>query len=208
MTDERGPDGFCCGTCELAELTSQGKVRFEPSPHLLVGDDEFVAVVHEVSGIAVVRRVALRRGDRVVIGRSPDVDIVIQSKFADRRIFALEVTATGAVFAEDVGSACGTLVNGKRIARRRLNRRDVINVASNTFITFQQGEECGRPTQIELACAPADGATVAPGSADSAPLREATAAAPASPAPADTTSPRGRPGIWRWLQAQFREFAR
>jgi FHA domain len=230
MGDVRTPDGLCCGTCELAELTAQGKVSFQQSPHLFVGDDvdDVIVVVHEMLGDGlVVRRLSLRRGQRLVVGRSADVDIVIRSKFADRRIFALEVTAAGAVFAEDVGSSCGTLVKGRRIARQRLDQCDVINVASNTFLTFQHGDEIGGPTAIELAYAARKNATEATGSAvASAPARGAVAVArpglrAAEPVESEviaaamvasehvtgaaelpTQVARGR-SVWQWLRARL-----
>lgn len=150
MADGHAPEEPCCGTCELAEQTARGEVRFEPSPLLIVGDgDTDVVILEPVKGELEVRRLPLHRGQRFVVGRAGDV--VIQSRFADRRIFALEVTATGAVLAEDVGSSCGTLVNGMRIGRKQLCQRDEINVAGSTRLLFQQGEQRGTATPIELA---------------------------------------------------------
>lgn len=187
------PDGLCCGTCELAEATAQGKLSFEQSPHLVVGDDDTVVVVHErISGKSVVRRLPLHRGQRFVVGRAGDV--VIESVFADRRIFSLEVTATGAVFIEDVGSNCGTLVNGARIDRKRLDQRDAINVANNTWLTFQQHDERGQPTPIERAYAE-------PPSAEQAASRETPASSESTPAALPPAAPPRR-SLWQWLRSR------
>lgn len=118
---------------------------FESSPFLIVGegDTEVIAHAHRVA-----RRLLLCRGQRLVFGRGPDVDVVIDSPLASRRIFSLEVTAEGAVFIEDVGSTCGTNVNGQRVERIQLRCRDVVSVGGG-WILFQQGELLGAPTMFE-----------------------------------------------------------
>jgi len=208
MGGEDASNGFCCGTCELAELTVQGKVSFEQSPHLVIGDDDSVVVIHErVGGPMIIRRLPLHRGQRFVVGRRAEVvDVVLESRAASARIFALEVTATGAVFIEDVGSACGTLVNGRVIERARLNQRDQINVAGNTFFTFQQGDERGTPTVFERVAA--EWAAGAP-AAGSPPVRSSSPREPAvgaipegSPVVVALPALSRRHGIWRWLRSR------
>jgi len=120
------------------------------SPQLFVGDSETVMVVHEMLREGqIVRRIPLRRCQRLVVGRDDGADIVLQSATASRRHFALEVTPTGAVFVEDLSSCCGTLVNDERIDHRQLEQGDVLKVGSSVYLTFQQGEDVGKPTHFE-----------------------------------------------------------
>lgn len=138
--DDHEASGFCCGTCELADRTARGEVRFEHSPPLVVGDgdgDTDLLIADPDRDGNHVRRFALRRGMRFVVGRA--ADLVISSPAGDRRIFAIEVTDTGSVFVEDVGSACGTLVNGERVKRRQLGQRDIIHAAMSVYLRFLQG---------------------------------------------------------------------
>ena len=120
------------------------------SLHLFVEDSETVMVVHEMLREGqIVRRIPLHRRQRLVVGRDDSADIVLQSETASRRHFALEVTTTGAVFVEDLSSCCGTLVNDERIDRRQLEQGDVMKVGSSTYLTFQQHEDVGEPTNFE-----------------------------------------------------------
>ena len=131
---------FCCGTCELADRTARGEVIFEASPELVIGrgDTQLIVTVSEVGG-RTLRRFGLYRGMRWIVGRNPSCDVVIDSAMASRRIFSLEVSVSGAVVVEDVGSACGMLVNGMRVQRQQIQRNDRIHVGGGELV-FMQGD--------------------------------------------------------------------
>lgn len=70
---------------------------------------------------------------RVVIGRAPDSEIHIDSKFASRH-HAQIVNNEDGCFVEDLNSTNGTLVNGKPVKKRKLNDGDVISIDANEFV--------------------------------------------------------------------------
>lgn len=135
----------CCGACEVAGQTARGERSFPASPLLVVGDDDTDLAVSSDDGV--LRKLVLRRANQFVVGRKADVKI--DSMMASSRIFRLEVTEAGEVFVEDVGSACGTYVNGKHAAgRQQICQQDQIQVGGAT-LRFEQGaareEAQGRP---------------------------------------------------------------
>ena len=57
------------------------------------------------------------RGDRLVIGRSPRVDVVLESGHVSRQHAELTRDPGGAWWIRDLGSVNGTLVNGVVLVR-------------------------------------------------------------------------------------------
>jgi pSer/pThr/pTyr-binding forkhead associated (FHA) protein len=62
----------------------------------------------------VVKQFAIEEGERLVIGRSSEADVVVDNTAISRRHTALE-RRNGVYFLEDLGSLNGTMVNGKKI---------------------------------------------------------------------------------------------
>ncbi|MFZ5764955.1 MAG: FHA domain-containing protein [Thermodesulfobacteriota bacterium] len=62
----------------------------------------------------VVKQFAIEDGERLVIGRSSDADVVVDNTAISRKHTALE-RRNGVYFVEDLGSLNGTMVNGKKI---------------------------------------------------------------------------------------------
>jgi pSer/pThr/pTyr-binding forkhead associated (FHA) protein len=66
-------------------------------------------------------------GRHARVGRSPDCDIVLRDDSVSRR--HVEIAVRGGVCAlRDLGSCNGTYVNGRRVARARLRRGDVLRL--------------------------------------------------------------------------------
>lgn len=57
-------------------------------------------------------------GDRMVIGRSPRVEIVLEDDAVSRRHAELERDADGSWWVTDLGSINGTRVDGQRLTER------------------------------------------------------------------------------------------
>jgi len=62
----------------------------------------------------VVKQFAIDEGERLVIGRSSEADVVVDNTAISRKHTALE-KRNGVYFLEDLGSLNGTMVNGKKI---------------------------------------------------------------------------------------------
>jgi pSer/pThr/pTyr-binding forkhead associated (FHA) protein len=96
-------------------------VRPEPKP---VGPDEVLArIIVAHSGEHVEER-QLRPG-RLIIGRTPENDLQIDSRFISRHHCQIITTAEGSVL-EDLNSTNGVYVKSKRIRKHHLNDGDVI----------------------------------------------------------------------------------
>ena len=75
--------------------------------------------------------------DRVLIGRGEEADVRIDSVFVSR-YHALIVTDDGQDLMLDLGSTNGLLVNSRRIVRRALKDRDLIQVGPARVIYLNQ----------------------------------------------------------------------
>lgn len=75
-----------------------------------------------------------------VLGRSPDVDIMINDSRISRR--HLQITVEGEdVSIEDLGSTNGTFVNGDRIKLHKLKADDKIQISPATIFKFSLADE-------------------------------------------------------------------
>jgi len=71
----------------------------------------------------------------IKIGRLQTSDIRLDDDKVSRMHAVIEVTAPGEVFIIDLGSASGTLVNGEKINKRKLQTGDQIQVGGCRFET-------------------------------------------------------------------------
>lgn len=84
-------------------------------------------------------------GQRIVIGRAHECDIVLQSADVSRRHAELVVTSAGLVL-KDLGSHNGVLVNGRKItAECTIRPRDRINIATFELSLVSQGGAAESP---------------------------------------------------------------
>ncbi len=80
-------------------------------------------------------RVSPLTGQRLVVGRSPDVELVLASDTVSRQHLEVVRDDSGRWWARDLGSRNGTAVNGKVISSQPLTFGDVIQVEDYT-LTF------------------------------------------------------------------------
>jgi hypothetical protein len=70
---------------------------------------------------------------RVIIGRAPDSDIHVESKYVSRH-HAQIVTTNEGCFVEDLNSTNGIMLNGTLVKKQLLADGDVISIDENEFI--------------------------------------------------------------------------
>jgi len=75
---------------------------------------------------------------RCVIGRTPDSDLQVESKFVSRHHAQVITTADGSVI-EDLNSTNGIYVGGKRVRRHRLQPGDVVTLGMHKIAYFRAG---------------------------------------------------------------------
>jgi type II secretory pathway predicted ATPase ExeA len=83
------------------------------------------------------------RPGRLVIGRTPDNDIQIDSKFISRHHCQI-VTQTDACVIEDLNSTNGIYVKSKRVRRHNLNDGDVVQVGQHEVMYIDERASRGR----------------------------------------------------------------
>ena len=77
-------------------------------------------------------------GERMVVGRSPKIELVLESDTVSRQHMELVKDGAGQWWVRDLHSRNGTLVNGARVVSQRLNYGDVIQV-EDYFLTYVRG---------------------------------------------------------------------
>jgi pSer/pThr/pTyr-binding forkhead associated (FHA) protein len=126
-------DQPCCGACgHAAEVAGRGGAAPGAGPHLRVAlgadgapRDAFLVL----QGRSAAPETIPLRQARVVLGRTPPADIVVDSPVLSRRQCAFDLS-TGVVLVEDLRSTCGTYVNGETIggSPRALRAGDEVRV--------------------------------------------------------------------------------
>ncbi len=71
---------------------------------------------------------------RKVIGRTPDNDLQIDSKFISRHHCQLVTGSDGITVIEDLNSTNGIMVRGKRVRRHTLRDGDVVSVGQHEIL--------------------------------------------------------------------------
>lgn len=108
--------------------------------------------------------------DRLLVGRGEEADIRIDSVFVSR-YHAFIVRHAGQDLLIDLGSTNGVLVNSRRIARRALRHRDLIQVGPVRVMYFNERlAEDAQPDPGETICFARPGFPPAAGQDDSATL--------------------------------------
>jgi general secretion pathway protein A len=75
---------------------------------------------------------------RKVIGRTPDNDLQIDSKFISRHHCQLVTGSDGVTIIEDLNSTNGIMVRGQRVRRHTLRDGDVINVGQHEILYINE----------------------------------------------------------------------
>src|SRR5207253_2779882 len=123
-----------------------------------------------------VQEIPLRIG-RVIIGRTPDNDVQIDSRFISRHHCQV-ITTAHSCHIEDLNSTNGIYVKAARVRRHHLNDGDVVLVGKHELIYVDERAARGRGAFAD----PASGGV---SFSDTAPGRHTPAGAPAAAAGAD-----------------------
>ena len=78
---------------------------------------------------------------RFVIGRTPDNDLAIDSKFVSRHHAQVITDREGQSVIEDLNSTNGIVVGGKRVRRHRLAAGDVVSIGTHRLAYFREEPE-------------------------------------------------------------------
>ncbi len=129
---------------EFAARTNRmraGISEIAPAPRM-ISSDEVVARIIVAHGGEHVEERPLRVG-RLIIGRTADNDVQIESKFISRHHCQITTTADGSVL-EDLNSTNGVYVKSKRIRRHHLNDGDVVALGKHEIMYVDERSIRGR----------------------------------------------------------------
>ena len=142
--NEAAPDG-----AERSDLTSTGRFKSDSprrGPGLYVGPhdtstheavpDVPLAKLIVVSDGRTIGELPLRTG-RTIVGRTPDNDLQIDSRFVSRHHCQI-LTKPNACIVEDLNSTNGITVKSKRVLRHNLNDGDVITIGRHDLIYIDE----------------------------------------------------------------------
>jgi hypothetical protein len=116
-----------------------------PAPREPAKDEVLARIIVAHGGEHVEER-PLRVG-RLIIGRTVDNDVQIESKFISRHHCQITTTADGSVL-EDLNSTNGVYVKSKRVRRHHLNDGDVVVLGKHEIMYLDERSARGRhPTQ-------------------------------------------------------------
>jgi type II secretory pathway predicted ATPase ExeA len=104
---------------------------------VLSTDSKAVAELHLVPG-------------RKVIGRTPDNDLQIDSKFISRHHCQLVTGSDGLTVVEDLNSTNGIVVRGKRVRRHTLRDGDVVTMGQHELLYVDSGAQHLADTHDDL----------------------------------------------------------
>lgn len=176
------PRGLANGGGDATSSTG----RFRRGPGLYVGPDEgtedpatrpAMAKLVVVAEGKTVGELPLYMG-RTIVGRTPDNDLQIDSRFVSRHHCQI-ITRTDTCVVEDLNSTNGIVVKSRRVRRHNLNDGDVITIGRHDLIYLDQRAERSGVTGGHSATAVAD-ALRERGQQDAAQLPEAEDAEPAA----------------------------
>ena len=109
--------------------------RTTPARHEAVPDTPLAKLIVVTDG-RTVGELPLRIG-RTIIGRTPDNDLQIDSRFVSRHHCQI-ITKPNACIVEDLNSTNGIMVKSKRVRRHNLNDGDVITIGRHDLIYIDE----------------------------------------------------------------------
>jgi len=131
---------------EFAARTNRMRaVAPAPPPPRPVGPDEVLARVIVAHAGEHVEERPLRLG-RLIIGRTVDNDVQIESKFISRHHCQIVTTVEGSVL-EDLNSTNGVYVKSKRVRKHHLNDGDVIVLGKHEIMYLDERSARARAQQ-------------------------------------------------------------
>jgi type II secretory pathway predicted ATPase ExeA len=134
---------------EFAARTNRMRAGFEqePTTHRPVDADEVLARVIVAHAGEHVEERPLRLG-RLIIGRTVDNDVQIDSKFISRHHCQIVTNADGSVL-EDLNSTNGVYVKSKRVRKHHLNDGDVIVLGKHEIMYLDERSARARAHQAQ-----------------------------------------------------------
>jgi type II secretory pathway predicted ATPase ExeA len=124
-----------------AHTTETERLAPPPSPSLPTAGRPSVARLLVATDGRTVQEVVLRIG-RVIVGRTPDNDVHIDSRFISRHHCQV-ITTTHSCVVEDLNSTNGIFVKSNRVRRHHLNDGDVVLIGKHELIYID--ERAARP---------------------------------------------------------------
>jgi type II secretory pathway predicted ATPase ExeA len=112
-----------------------------PAPRPPSGDEVLARIIVAHGGEHVEER-PLRIG-RIIVGRTVDNDVQIDSKYISRHHCQITTTADGSVL-EDLNSTNGVYVKSKRVRRQHLNDGDVVVLGKHEIMYLDERSARGR----------------------------------------------------------------
>ena len=112
-----------------------------------VSSDEVLARIIVAHGGEHVEERPLRVG-RIIVGRTADNDVQVDSKYVSRHHCQITTTAEGSVL-EDLNSTNGVFVKSKRVRRHHLNDGDVVVLGKHEIMYLDERSARGRPAVLE-----------------------------------------------------------
>jgi type II secretory pathway predicted ATPase ExeA len=134
---------------EYAARTSRlraGITEPQASPRPVSSDEVLARIIVAHGGEHVEER-PLRIG-RIIVGRTVDNDVQIDSKYVSRHHCQITTTAEGSVL-EDLNSTNGVYVKSKRVRRHHLNDGDVLVLGKHEIMYLDERSARGRPAALE-----------------------------------------------------------
>ncbi|MEX0735564.1 MAG: AAA family ATPase [Steroidobacteraceae bacterium] len=132
---------------EFAARTNRMRAALQaaaPVPQVVARDEVLARIIVAYGGEHVEER-PLRIG-RLIIGRTVDNDVQIDSKFISRHHCQITTTSDGSVL-EDLNSTNGVYVKSKRIRRHHLNDGDVIVLGKHEIMYLDERSARARAQQ-------------------------------------------------------------
>ncbi|MEM9303230.1 MAG: FHA domain-containing protein [Pseudomonadota bacterium] len=83
-----------------------------------------------------------------VIGRQSDCDVCLPSDEVSRRHAQITLTSEG-LFVEDLDSANGTFVNGRRVKREKIEPGDELKLDTVRFLVQSPGQDTGKQAAVK-----------------------------------------------------------
>jgi len=112
-----------------------------------VGSDEVLARIIVAHGGEHVEERPLRIG-RIIVGRTVDNDVQVDSKYVSRHHCQITTTAEGSIL-EDLNSTNGVYVKSKRVRRHHLNDGDVVVLGKHEIMYLDERSARARPSALE-----------------------------------------------------------
>jgi general secretion pathway protein A len=128
---------------EFAARTNKMRaVESQPAPRQVASDEVLARIIVAHGGEHVEER-PLRIG-RIIVGRTVDNDVQIDSKFISRHHCQITTTSDGSVL-EDLNSTNGVYVKSKRVRRHHLNDGDVVVLGKHEIMYLDERFARTRP---------------------------------------------------------------